>query len=161
VRDARNDHSGADRRIDRALNEGARIVKDGRNAKIAGYEGGYFLGPTILENCDPSMATAREESFGPVAALMRAANIDEVLEWINGQDEHGHSACVFTQSGNIARNFAREAEVGNVGINVAIPQPFAFFPLGSKKQSFLGSAKSRMSSMRLFLDEKTVTTRWS
>jgi malonate-semialdehyde dehydrogenase (acetylating)/methylmalonate-semialdehyde dehydrogenase len=86
---------------------------------------------------------------------------EKVLDWINGQDEHGHSACVFTQSGNIARNFAREAEVGNVGINVAIPQPFAFFPLGSKKQSFLGSAKSRMSSMRLFLDEKTVTTRWS
>jgi malonate-semialdehyde dehydrogenase (acetylating)/methylmalonate-semialdehyde dehydrogenase len=147
--------------IDRALGDGATMVKDGRNAKVAGYEKGYFLGPTILENYDTSMATAKEESFGPVAALMRASSIDEVLEWINGQDEHGHSACIFTQSGKIARNFVREAEVGNVGINVAIPQPFAFFPLGSKKQSFLGSAKSRMSSMRLFLDEKTVTTRWS
>ena len=137
------------------------MVKDGRNPKVDGYEKGYFLGSTFLENYDTSMATAKEESFGPVAALMRASSVDEVLEWINGQDEHGHSACIFTQSGKIARNFVREAEVGNVGINVAIPQPFAFFPLGSKKQSFLGSAKSRMSSMRLFLDEKTVTTTWN
>lgn len=146
--------------IDHALHEGAVIVKDGRNPRVDGYEGGYFLGPTILKNGDPKMTTAREESFGPVAMLMRAGSIDEALEWINSQSDHGHSASVFTQSGKTARKFEREADVGNVGINLAIPQPYAFFPLGSKKQSFLGSAKSRMGSMRLFLEEKTVTKRW-
>ena len=72
----------------------------------------------------------------------------------------GHSACIMTESGRFARKFAREVNVGNVGINVAVPQPYAFFPLGSKRRSFMGGAKSRMASMRLFLDEKTVTARW-
>ena len=146
--------------IERAVNEGARIVLDGRNPKVAGHESGYFLAPTVLENGNPEMATAKEESFGPVAILMRASSVDEALEWINTKSGYGHSACIFTESGKIARKFTREAEVGNVGVNMAIPQPYAFFPLGSKKASFLGQAKSRLASMRLFLDEKTVTSRW-
>jgi len=145
--------------IDRALGEGAKMVLDGRGVKVAGYPNGYFLGPTILENGRHDTPTALEESFGPVAVLMRAGSLDEALSWINGT-EYGHSACIFTESGKVARKFTREAQVGNVGINVAVPQPYAFFPLGSKKTSFLGSAKSRLASMRLFLDEKTVTARW-
>ncbi len=147
--------------IDRALAEGARMVLDGRNPRVPGYERGYFLGPTILENGHPDMETAKEEAFGPVAVLMRARSLDEALEWINTKTNYGHSACLFTESGRAARRFAREAQVGNVGINVAVPQPYAFFPLGSKKESFLGVAKSRMASMRLFMDEKTVTARWA
>ena len=119
--------------IDRTLDEGGKIMKDGRGPKVAGYETGYFLSPTIIENGHPHMPTAMEESFGPVAVLMRAASLDEALEWINSQNEHGHSACIFTQSGKTARKFTREADVGNIGINLAIPQPYAFFPLGSKK----------------------------
>jgi malonate-semialdehyde dehydrogenase (acetylating) / methylmalonate-semialdehyde dehydrogenase len=145
--------------IDRALAEGAKMVLDGRNVQVEGYPNGYFLGPCILENGRPDMETSQEEAFGPVAVLMRAKSLDEALGWINGT-HYGHSACIFTESGKIARKFTREAEVGNVGVNVAVPQPYAFFPLGSKKESFLGGAKSRMASMRLFLDEKTVTTRW-
>ena len=106
------------------------------------------LAPTILENGHPDMPTASEESFGPVAILMRAESMDEALEWINTRTNYGHSACIFTESGKAARRFVREADVGNVGVNLAIPQPFAFFPLGSRKDSFLGSAKSRMASMR-------------
>ncbi|MDF1551553.1 MAG: aldehyde dehydrogenase family protein [Deferrisomatales bacterium] len=146
--------------IDRALAEGCKIVLDGRNPVVQGYENGYFLAPTILENGNPDMATAKEESFGPVAVLMQAGSLDEALDWINNKTNYGHSACIFTESGKAARKFTREAIVGNVGINVAVPQPYAFFPLGSKRESFLGTAKSRMASMRLFLDEKTVTTRW-
>lgn len=145
--------------IDRALGEGAKMVLDGRGTTVEGYPNGSFLAPTILENGRPDMPTAGEESFGPVAVLMRAGSLDEALGWINGT-EYGHSACIFTESGKVARKFTREAQVGNVGINVAVPQPYAFFPLGSKKTSFLGSAKSRLASMRLFLDEKTVTARW-
>jgi malonate-semialdehyde dehydrogenase (acetylating)/methylmalonate-semialdehyde dehydrogenase len=106
------------------------------------------------------MDVAKEEAFGAVAGLIRAGSLDEVIEWINTRTDLGHSACIMTESGRSARKFAREVIVGNVGINVGVPQPYAFFPLGSKRKSFMGGAKSRMASMRLFLDEKTVTARW-
>lgn len=147
--------------IDRALGDGLKMVLDGRGATVEGMEGGYWLAPTILEGAEPGMPNTTEEAFGPVTALMRMNSLDEVIAWHN-QANHdlGHSACIMTQSGKEARKFIREVETGNVGVNVAVPQPYAFFPLGSKKQSFLGMAKSRYASMRLFLDEKTVTARW-
>lgn len=146
--------------IESALSEGASMVLDGRTRVPASLSKGYFLGPTILENFHVDMNTAQEEAFGAVAGLMRADSLDQVIEWINTKTDLGHSACIMTESGKNARKFAREVNVGNVGINVGVPQPFAFFPLGSKRDSFLGGAKSRMASMRLFLDEKTVTARW-
>jgi malonate-semialdehyde dehydrogenase (acetylating)/methylmalonate-semialdehyde dehydrogenase len=147
--------------IDTGLKEGAKIILDRKNEKVKGYPNGYFLGPTIFENVNPDMTIAKEEAFGPVSNLMRASNLDEVIEWINTKTNLGHSACILTTSGKNARKFAYEVEVGNVGINVGIPQPFAFFPLGSKKESSLGVAKSRMDSVRLFTDQKTITSRWT
>ncbi len=146
--------------IERALSDGAKMLLDGRNPRVPDYPNGYFLAPTILEDCHVDMPTAKEEAFGPVAALIRADNLDQVIDWINTKTTYGHSACILTSSGKTARKFVREANVGNVGVNVGIPQPYAFFPLGSKKDSFMGTAKSRMASMRLFMDEKTVTARW-
>ncbi len=146
--------------VDGALSEGATMVHDGR-AMAPDLANGFFMGPTILENLHPDMTAAREEAFGAVAGLMRAGSLDDVIEWINTKTDLGHSACIMTESGRHARKFAREVNVGNVGINVGVPQPYAFFPLGSKRKSFLGGAKSRMASMRLFLDEKTVTARWA
>jgi len=143
--------------IDRALKEGAKMVHDGR---MGVPDKGYFLGPTILEDVRTDMAIAKEEAFGAVACLIHADHLDQVIEWINEGTDLGHSACIMTGSGKSARQFAREVIVGNVGINVGVPQPYAFFPLGSKRKSFLGGAKSRLASMRLFLDEKTVTARW-
>jgi len=145
--------------VEQALSEGATMVHDGR-VLPSGLENGFFMGPTILENLNPDMTAAKEEAFGAVAGLMRADNLDQVIEWINTRTDLGHSACIMTESGRNARKFAREVIVGNVGINVGVPQPYAFFPLGSKRKSFLGGAKSRLASMRLFLDEKTVTARW-
>lgn len=145
--------------VQRALAEGATMVQDGRNLP-GELKKGFFMGPTIIENVNPDMEVAKEEAFGAVAALIRAQSLDEVIEWINTKTDLGHSACIMTESGRNARKFAREVNVGNVGINVGVPQPFAFFPLGSKRKSFFGGAKSRMASMRLFLDEKTVTARW-
>jgi malonate-semialdehyde dehydrogenase (acetylating)/methylmalonate-semialdehyde dehydrogenase len=135
------------------------MVQDGR-ILAKELSQGFFMGPTVIENVHPDMETAREEAFGAVAALIRADDLDQVIEWINTKTDLGHSACIMTQSGRHARKFAREVNVGNVGINVGVPQPYAFFPLGSTRKSFLGGAKSRMASMRLFLDEKTVTARW-
>ncbi|MFZ7126663.1 MAG: aldehyde dehydrogenase family protein [Desulfobacterales bacterium] len=146
--------------VEKALSEGARMVRDGR-VLPADIPNGFFMGPTILENLHPDMEVAREEAFGAVAGLMRAGSLDEVIEWINTRTDLGHSACIMTESGRHARKFAREVNVGNVGINVGVPQPYAFFPLGSKRKSFMGGAKSRLASMRLFLDEKTVTARWT
>lgn len=148
-----------ERFIEKGIKEKAKLILDGRGAKAKGYEKGYFIGPTIFENVSPSMGIAKEESFGPVANLMRAGNLDEVIGWINGSN-YGHSACIITESGKAARKFIRECNVGNIGINAGIPQPYSFFPLGSKKESFFGGAKSRADSVRLFLDQKTVTLRW-
>jgi malonate-semialdehyde dehydrogenase (acetylating)/methylmalonate-semialdehyde dehydrogenase len=147
--------------VDRALADGCAMVLDGRSPKVAGYEKGYFLSPTILDGAQPGMPSGREEAFGPVSAIMRFDDLDSVIRWHNESNASlGHSACIMTASGKSARKFIKEIETGNIGVNVAVPQPYAFFPLGSKKQSFLGSAKSRYASMRMFLDEKTVTSRW-
>jgi malonate-semialdehyde dehydrogenase (acetylating)/methylmalonate-semialdehyde dehydrogenase len=146
--------------IERGLKEGAQLTLDGRGIKVQGYEKGYFLAPTILEGVRPSMGIAREESFGPVCNLLTIESLEEAIGIINNNTRYGHSACVITRSGKNARAFTRECNVGNVGINAGIPQPYAFFPLGSKRESFFGAAKSRIDSVRLFLDQKTVTERW-
>lgn len=147
--------------IEMGVTEGAKMILDGRQPELADpYQEGYFLGATIFEEVHPDMHIARAESFGPVANLMRAADLDEALAWMNEKDNYGHSGCIFTRDGRVARRFIKEADVGNVGVNVPVPQPFAFFPLGSKNESAFGVAKSRIDSMRLFLDQKTVTERW-
>jgi malonate-semialdehyde dehydrogenase (acetylating)/methylmalonate-semialdehyde dehydrogenase len=145
--------------IDSGLKAGAKLLLDGRTETVKGYEKGYFLAPTIFEGVTRDMYIAQEEAFGPMCNLMKAKDLDQAIEWINGSN-YGHSACIVTESGKAARKFTRECEVGNVGVNAGIPQPYSFFGLGSKKDSFYGNSKSRMDSMKLFLDEKTVTLRW-
>jgi len=145
--------------IESGLKSNAKLLLDGRKVKAKGYEKGYFLGPTIFEGVTTDMFIAKEEAFGPLCNLIRAKDLDQTIEWINSGN-YGHSACIVTESGKAARKFARECEVGNVGINAGIPQPYAFWGLGSKKDSFFGNSKSRMDSIKMFLDEKTVTTRW-
>ena len=146
--------------IDQALSEGAKMVLDGRSPKVDGYPGGFFLSPTILDDAHVDMETAKVEAFGPVAALIRGESLDQAIEWINTKTYLGHSACILTGCGASGRKFIRDVNVGNVGVNVGVAQPYAFFPLGSRRDSFVGSAKSRMASMRLFMDEKTVCARW-
>jgi malonate-semialdehyde dehydrogenase (acetylating)/methylmalonate-semialdehyde dehydrogenase len=146
--------------IEQALAEGTKMVLDGRAPKVENYLNGHFLAPTILEDVNVDMAMAKEEAFGPVAALIRGESLEQAIQWINTKTNLGHSAGIFTTSGKVARKFTREVNVGNVGINVAVPQPYAFFPLGSRRESFVGTAKSRMASMRLFMDEKTVCVKW-
>ncbi|CEJ09236.1 Methylmalonate-semialdehyde dehydrogenase, partial [Acididesulfobacillus acetoxydans] len=121
---------------------------------------GFFLGPTILEDVNVDMSMAKVEAFGPVAALIKGDSLEQAIEWINTKTNLGHSACIFTSNGKDARRFKREVNVGNIGINVGVPQPYSFFPLGSRRESFVGTAKSRLASMRLFMDEKTVCERW-
>jgi malonate-semialdehyde dehydrogenase (acetylating)/methylmalonate-semialdehyde dehydrogenase len=145
--------------IDAGQKAGAKLLLDGRSVSVQGYENGYFLGPTIFEGVTPDMCIAQEEAFGPVCNLFRVKDLEQAIGYINGTP-YGHSACIVTESGKAARKFIRECEVGNVGVNAGIPQPYAFFGLGSKKESAFGNSKSRMDSVKLFLDEKTVTVRW-
>ena len=146
--------------IEQALKDGTKFVLDGRNPRVAGYPKGYFLTPTILEDATVDMPSAKAEAFGPVASLIRGESLDQVIEWINTKTNLGHSACIMTQNGKNARKFVREVNTGNVAVNVAVAQPYAFFPLGSRRESFVGTAKSRMASMRMFMDEKLVVSRW-
>jgi len=147
--------------IEKGLAEGAKLILDGRNPQVPeGLEKGFFVAPTVFDDVTPDMFIARNESFGPVANLIRVKDLDEALDLINTKDDYGHSACIFTSSGAVAKKFTKQADVGNIGLNVAIPQPYAFFPLGSKNASAQGCAKSRIDSMRLFLDQKTITERW-
>ena len=145
---------------EQALKDGAKMVLDGRTAKPKDYPKGHFMGPIIVEGMNVDTPSAKEEAFGAVAALIRGESMDQAIEWINTKTNLGHSACIMTANGKSARKFTREVNVGNVGVNVGVAQPYAFFPLGSRRDSFVGSAKSRLASMRLFMDEKTVTTRW-
>jgi malonate-semialdehyde dehydrogenase (acetylating)/methylmalonate-semialdehyde dehydrogenase len=146
--------------IDKSLKDGAKMVFDGRAVEAEGYPNGYFMGPTILEDVNVDMPMAKEEAFGAVAALIRGDSLDQAIEWINTKTDLGHSAAIMTTSMKHARKFTRECNVGNVAVNLGVAQPYAFFPLGSRRASYVGSAKSRMASMRLFMDEKTVVSRW-
>jgi malonate-semialdehyde dehydrogenase (acetylating)/methylmalonate-semialdehyde dehydrogenase len=146
--------------IEYSLKDGAKMVLDGRTAKVEDYPGGYFLGPTILEDVNVDMSMAKEEAFGAAAALIRCQSLDQAIEWINIKTNLGHSAAIMTNSGKYARKFIREVNVGNIAVNLGVAQPYAFFPLGSRRESFVGTAKSRIASMRMFMDEKTVVSRW-
>ncbi|MBU0735460.1 MAG: aldehyde dehydrogenase family protein, partial [Proteobacteria bacterium] len=146
--------------IERSLGDGAKMVLDGRTVKVEDYPNGHFLAPSILEEVNVDMPTAKEEAFGAVAAMIKGESLEQAIEWINTKTNLGHSAAIMTASGKNARKFIREANVGNVAVNLGVAQPYAFFPLGSRRESFVGTAKSRIASMRMFMDEKTVVTRW-
>jgi malonate-semialdehyde dehydrogenase (acetylating)/methylmalonate-semialdehyde dehydrogenase len=146
--------------IDHSLADGAKMVLDGRTVKVKDWPKGYFLAPTIFEDVNVDMSMAKEEAFGAVAALIRGESLDQAIEWINTKTNLGHSAAIMTSSGKHARKYIREVNVGNIAVNLGVAQPYAFFPLGSRRESFVGTAKSRMASMRMFMDEKTVVSRW-
>src|SRR5688500_12637246 len=123
--------------IGKSTEEGAEVLVDGRGARIGGYEGGYFVRPTILDNVDPRGELARTEIFGPVLSMMHVATIDEVIALVNA-GAYGNMACLFTSSGAAARQFRYEARAGNIGINVGVAAPMAFFPFSGWKDSFFG-----------------------
>jgi malonate-semialdehyde dehydrogenase (acetylating) / methylmalonate-semialdehyde dehydrogenase len=136
--------------------EGARILVDGRHDST----GGFFLGPTILDDVRPEMRVAQEEIFGPVLALERLDSLDEALEAI-ARSEFGNASAIFTQSGAVARAFRRKVTAGMVGINVPVPASMAFFPFAGWKGSFYGDLHATgMDGVRFFTETKVVTTRW-
>jgi len=148
--------------IESGINDGAKVLLDGRkNFKITGdYPDTCFLGPTILENVKPDMKVGSEEIFGPVMSVMRAKNLDEAIEMCNA-NPFGNGNAIFTSSGKSAREFQYRITSGNVGINVGIAAPMAFFPFSGMKDSFLGTLHTQgKEAVRFFTESKVVIQRW-
>jgi len=146
--------------IQKGTEEGAKVLVDGRNPKISGYEQGYFVRPTILEDIDPAGEIARTEIFGPVLSLIHLETIDDAIVLIN-RGQYGNMACLFTSSGAAARKFRYEAEAGNIGINIGVAAPMAFFPFSGWKDSFFGDLHGQgKQAVEFFTQTKVVVERW-
>ncbi len=147
--------------IQLGADEGAKVLVDGRSPQIPSYEQGYFVRPTILQDVDPNSEIAKTEIFGPVLSLMHVETIDEAIALIN-QGQYGNMACLFTSSGAAARKFRYEAEAGNIGINIGVAAPMAFFPFSGWKDSFFGDLHGQGShAVEFFTQTKVVVERWS
>ena len=145
--------------IDRGEQEGAKVALDGRSVRVAGYDG-YFVGPTVLDAVRPEMSVAREEIFGPVASLFESEGLEEAVEMIN-RSPYGNAATIYTSSGKDAREFRSRVRAGNIGINVGVAAPMAYFPFGGMKDSFFGDLHPQSrDAIRFFTDSKVAITRW-
>ena len=139
--------------------EGAEIALDGRAVKVPGYHG-YFVGPTVLDDVRPDMSVAKEEIFGPVVSMSEADGLDEVVEMIN-RSPYGNAASIYTSSGKTARDFRYRVRAGNIGINLGVAAPMAYFPFGGMKNSFFGDLHPQgRDAIRFFTESKVVITRW-
>jgi len=147
--------------IEKGISEGAKLTLDGRKLNIVGdVPETCFLNPSVFENVTPDMTLAKEEIFGPVASILRAKDLDECITMINSCP-FGNAASIFTSNGRWARQFQHEAVAGNVGINVGIVAPMAFFPFGGRKDSFFGVLHGQgRDAIRFFTEPKIVITRW-
>jgi malonate-semialdehyde dehydrogenase (acetylating)/methylmalonate-semialdehyde dehydrogenase len=149
------------RYIDEAEAAGATVLVDGRGARVPGRDGGYFLGPTILDRVTPDMAIAREEVFGPVLAIVRARDVDEALA-VENASPYGNAASVFTESGGIARRVMERASAGMVGVNVGVPVPREPFSFGGWNDSKFGVGDiTGRGSIELWTQAKKMTTKWN
>jgi malonate-semialdehyde dehydrogenase (acetylating)/methylmalonate-semialdehyde dehydrogenase len=146
--------------IQQAETEGATVLVDGRHPNISGYEQGYFVRPTVLQNVDPMGEIAKTEIFGPVLSLIHLETIDAAIALIN-QNQYGNMASLFTSSGAAARKFRYEAEAGNIGINIGVAAPMAFFPFSGWKDSFFGDLHGQgWHAIEFFTQTKVIVERW-
>jgi malonate-semialdehyde dehydrogenase (acetylating) / methylmalonate-semialdehyde dehydrogenase len=146
--------------IDKGLKEGARMLLDGRNAKISGFENGNFIRPTILEDVPLTGELIKTEIFGPVMSLVKMKTIEDAVQFINN-NQYGNMACLFTSSGANARKFRSEANAGNIGINIGVAAPMAQFPFSGWKESFFGDLHGQgRHAIEFFTQTKVVIERW-
>lgn len=146
--------------IQQSESEGAKILVDGRDPKIDGYENGNFIGATVLEGVPRDGEIFKTEIFGPVLGLMHVDTIEDAIELVNS-GEYGNMASLFTTSGAAARKFRYEAEAGNIGINIGVAAPMAFFPFSGWRDSFFGVLHGQgRDAVEFFTQEKVVVERW-
>jgi malonate-semialdehyde dehydrogenase (acetylating)/methylmalonate-semialdehyde dehydrogenase len=146
--------------VDLGVEEGAKLVVDGRGLKLQGYENGFFLGGCVFDDVKPEMRIYKEEIFGPVLSVVRAPGFEDAVKLVNDH-EYGNGVAIFTRDGDAAREFANRIQIGMVGINVPIPVPMAFHSFGGWKRSLFGdTAVYGMEGVRYYTRLKTVTARW-
>lgn len=146
--------------IGTGVEEGASLILDGRGITVEGYEKGNFVGPTIFDNVTADMQIYKEEIFGPVLCIMRAADLDEAIELLNA-NPHGNGTAIFTQSGAAAHKFQQDVQVGQIGINLPIPVPLPMFSFSGSRASKLGDlGPYGKQAVQFYTQTKTVTARW-
>jgi malonate-semialdehyde dehydrogenase (acetylating)/methylmalonate-semialdehyde dehydrogenase len=140
--------------------EGAEIVVDGRGAQIPGLEKGWFVRPTVLRGVPPEGEVFKTEIFGPVLGLMHVDTVDEAIALVN-RGSYGNMASLFTSSGAAARKFRYEADAGNIGINIGVAAPMAFFPFSGWRDSFFGVLHGQgRDAVEFYTQQKVVVERW-
>ncbi|MFI8622129.1 CoA-acylating methylmalonate-semialdehyde dehydrogenase [Marinomonas sp. NPDC078689] len=146
--------------IDSAEAQGATVVVDGRNPVVEGYEGGFFVGATLIDGVTKEMDSYQQEIFGPVLQVVRVDTMEEAMQLINDH-EYGNGTCIFTRDGEAARYFSDHIEVGMVGINVPLPVPVAYHSFGGWKRSLFGDLHAYgPDAVRFYTKRKTITQRW-
>jgi malonate-semialdehyde dehydrogenase (acetylating) / methylmalonate-semialdehyde dehydrogenase len=143
-----------------AIKDGAKPLIDGRGTVVTRYEMGNFIGPTIFTDVSPKSDIARTEIFGPVLSMIQVDDIEAAIEFVNASD-YGNMACLFTQSGANARKFRYQTRAGNIGINVGVAAPIAFFPFSGWKDSFFGDLHAQgRDGVEFYTDKKVIVERW-
>jgi len=142
------------------IEEGAKLLVDGRSFKLQGYENGNFMGGCLFDQVTPNMRIYKEEIFGPVLCVVRAKDYEEALR-LPSEHEYGNGVAIFTRDGDTARDFVSRAQVGMVGVNFAIPVPLAYHTFGGWKRSAFGDLNQHgPDAIRFYTRTKTVTARW-
>jgi malonate-semialdehyde dehydrogenase (acetylating)/methylmalonate-semialdehyde dehydrogenase len=143
------------------VDEGAELLLDGRKLSVAGFEQGNFVGPTVFNGVKANMAIYREEIFGPVLCVVGVDTLEEAVDFINA-NPNGNGVAVFTQDGGAARYFQHNVDVGQIGINIPIPVPVAWFSFTGSRASKLGDlGPNGKQAVHFWTQTKTITARWS
>jgi malonate-semialdehyde dehydrogenase (acetylating)/methylmalonate-semialdehyde dehydrogenase len=146
--------------IDVGVEEGAKLVLDGRGVQVDGRESGFFIGPTVFDDVSPRMAIGRDEIFGPVASIHAVKNLDEAIALME-LHQNANATSIFTSSGKAAREFSRRATASMVGVNIGVAAPMAYFPFGGARDSFFGDLKVHgRDAFEFYTDKKVTITRW-
>jgi malonate-semialdehyde dehydrogenase (acetylating)/methylmalonate-semialdehyde dehydrogenase len=146
--------------VERGIAEGARLLLDGRRVSVPERPNGFFVGPTVFDSVSPAMTIARDEIFGPVAAIQPVADLEEALS-VMARHPNANATSIFTSSGRAAREFSHRVAPSMVGVNVGVAAPMAYFPFGGAKDSFFGDLKAHgRDAFEFFTDKKVVISRW-
>ena len=145
---------------EKGISEGAKLVTDGSSVVVQEYPEGFYLGATIFDEVSPDMTIAKEEIFGPIASTIPVESMDEAVDTINKNTRFGNMASIFTGSGKEAREFRRRAKAGNIGINIGVAAPSAYFPFGGMRESFFGVLHPQIDTVDFFTDRKVTISRW-
>jgi len=150
-----------ERHIQTGIEEGARLLIDGRGIKVENYPDGYYLGPSVFVEASPGMTICKEEVFGPVMSIIRTSDLDKAIDMINTAVDYGNTATIYTSSGSASQKFQREVNCGMVGTNIGVVAPVAWFPFGGKRKSFFGILHGQLPDViDFFTDKKVIIKRW-